>query len=338
MHSATLILEGVHTGPFSSLTIHAQDNLIFQGQAENYMEFNFPYPYTNRFILKIKKTGKTKEIVDKKFKQEIVVKSLKLNGCDMHADKFGNFFQFDNAYVNDQKNNTHKLYLNGEWSIDLPIIDYNVNRSALNEDNFRDTVAPCDIACFGCSFTYGANLKFDETWPHYLAERLQDKIVKNYGRGGNSIAEIMATALDYATHYKTKSIICVLPHPSRMQIIDPATNKPSTLYPGHSHGIESKFPDLCNDIVMYGESSLLLAGYIVKFKNIIDQINSTGSKIFVTCYDENFYSILENLSIDNMVLLPFYERDEKHPFSDDQGHPGKIHNRLFAENIVKYIF
>ena len=337
MHSAKLILEGVHNGPFSSLTIHAQDNLIFQGQAENYMELNFPYPDADRFIIKIKKTGKTKEIVDKKLRQEIIVTSLKLNGCDMHADKFGNFLQFDNAYVDDQKNNTNKLYLNGEWNINLPIFDYKLTHSALHESNLRDAVAHSDIACFGCSFTYGANLKTNETWPCYLSEELQGKIVKNYGRGGNSVQEIMSTALEYAKNYKATSIICLLPHPSRMQLIDPATNTPITLYPGRSPEIEKKFPDLCKDIVMYGETSLLLAGYIGKLKKIIDQIHAAGKKVFVSCYDSEFYEILKNLSLDNITLLPYYERDERYPFSDDHGHPGKIHNRLFAENIVKYV-
>jgi len=337
MHSAKLILEGVHTGPFSSLTIHAQDNLIFQGQAENYMEFNFPYPDADRFIIKIKKTGKTKEIVDKKLRQEIIVTSLKLNGCDMHADKFGNFLQFDNAYVDDQKNNTNKLYLNGEWNINLPIFDYKLNHSALHESNLRDAVGHSDIACFGCSFTYGANLKTNETWPCYLSAELEGKIVKNYGRGGNSVQEIMSTALEYAKNYNAMSIICLLPHPSRMQLIDPANNTPITLYPGRSPEIEKKFPDLCKDIVMYGETSLLLAGYIGKFKKIIDQINTAGKKVFVSCYDSEFYEILKNLSLDGITLLPYYERDERYTFSDDHGHPGKIHNRLFAENIVKYV-
>lgn len=337
MHSAKLILEGVHTGPFSYLTIQAPDNLIFHGQAENYMEFNFPYPDINRFIIKIKKTGKTKEIVDKNFTQEIVVASLRLNGCDMHADKFGNFFQFDNTYLEDQKTDTNKLYLNGEWTIDVPIFSYKLNHSALHESNLRDVVAHSNIACFGCSFTYGANLKMYETWPHYLSSMLPGKIIRNYGRGGNSVQEIMSTALEYAKNYDADSIICLLPHPSRMQVIDPDTNMPITLYPGRSPDIEGKFSDLCRDIVMYGETSLLLAGYIGKFKQIINEIRASGKKIFLSCYDDTFYEILKNLSLGNITLLPYYERDKKYTFSDDQGHPGKIHNRLFAENIVKYI-
>lgn len=336
MHSATLILKGVHTGSFSFLEIYAQDNLIFKGQAENYMQFDFPYPDADRFIIKIKKTGKTKEIVDKNLKQEIVITSLKLNGCDMHADKFGNFFQYDNSYLDNQNTNTNKLYLNGEWSIDLPIFVYDVNQSVLNISNLRDEVGHSNIACFGCSFTYGTNLKSNQTWPYYLSQKLIGKIIKNYGRGGNSIQEIMSTALDYAKNYNAETIICLLPHPSRMQLIDPDTNELITFYPSRSPEIEKKFPNLFKDIVMYGETSLILSGYVNKFKKIIDQINTTRKKVFISCYDDTFYKILKNLSIDNMNLLPYYERDKKYPFSDNMGHPGKIHNRLFAESIVKY--
>lgn len=337
MHSATLVLEGVHTGPFCSLSIHAHNNLIFQGQAENHMRFNFPYPDVDRFIIKIKKTGKAKEIVDKKFKQEIIVSALELNGCDMHADKFGNFFQFDNSYVADQKNYTNKLYLNGEWNIDLPIFDYSANQSALHELNLRDAVIPSDIACFGCSFTYGANLQPDETWPYFLNCELPGKVISNYGRGGNSVQEIMSTALEYARNNAAKSVICLLPHPSRMQVIDPASNTAVTLYPGHASPLHAQFTTLCNDVVMYGETSLLLAGYVISLKKIAHEITATGKKLFVSCYDEVFYKALKNLHIDDMILLPYYERDSEHPCSDDQGHPGAIHNRLFAENIVKYI-
>jgi hypothetical protein len=338
MHSAKLILEGVHTGPFSSLTIYAQDNLIFHGQAENYMEFNFPYPDINRFIIKIKKTGKTKEIVDKKFKQEIIVASLSLNGCDMHADKFGEFFQFDNTHVDDQKFNTDKLYLNGEWTIDVPIFDYKLNHSALHESNLRDVVAHSDIACFGCSFTYGANLQTNETWPYFLSQKLvKGRTVKNYGRSANSTQEIMATALDYAKNYKVDNIVCLLPHPCRMQLVDPDTKKLVTLLPSRASLIEKKFPQITKNIVLYGETSLLFAGYVKIFKDIINQINSYNKKIYISCWNLEFYQLLESLSIDNITLLPYYERDKKYPFADAWGHPGKIHNRLFAENIVKYI-
>jgi hypothetical protein len=338
MHSATLVLNGVHTGPFSFLKIYAQNNLIFEGQAENYMEFNFSYPDIDRFIIKIKKIGKTKDIVDQHLKQEIIVASVKLNGCDMHADKFGNFFQCNNAYLDSQNiANTNKLYLNGEWSVDLPIFGYQVNQSVLHLNNFRDTVEHSNVACFGCSFTYGANLKPQQTWPHYLSQKLVGRIIKNYGRGGNSIQEIMSTALDYAKNYDAESVICLLPHPSRMQLINPDNNELFTFYPGRSPKIDKKFPRLCKDIVMYGETSLLLSGYVNKFKNIIEQIKATGKKVFISCYDIELYEILKNLSLDSITLLPYYERDKNYPCSDDAGHPGEIHNRLFAENVVKYV-
>lgn len=268
----------------------------------------------------------------------MMVASVKLNSCDMHADKFGNFFQFDNVYLNSQNvANTNKLYLNGEWSIDLPIFDYHINQSVLNLNSFRDTVGHSNIACFGCSFTYGVNLKANQTWPHYLSQKLVEKTIKNYGRGGNSIQEIMATALDYAKNYDAESIICLLPHPSRIQLINPDNNELFTFYPGRSSAIDKKFPQLCKDIVMYGETSILLSGYVSKFKNTIEQINSAGKRIFVSCYDSEFYDILKNLSLDCFTLLPYYERDTKYPCSDNAGHPGKIHNRLFVENIVKYV-
>jgi hypothetical protein len=338
MNSSTLELDCIHNGIPPFLKIIANDKIIFEGLVSKYLKLDFDYPDIDRFVIKIKKTGKSKLLLDKLLKQEITIKSLKLNDCDVHPDKFGIFYQSNNAYLKDQTiNNTDKLFLNGLWAIDIPIFNFKTNESMLYLDNLRDSVTDSDIACFGCSFTYGALLKKYQTWPYFLSQNLSNKIVKNYGRAGNSIQEIMSTALDYAKNYNVDNIICLLPLPSRMQLIDPYTQEIVTLLPTMSTAIEKKFPDLIKNIVLYGESSLLFAGYVNYFKDTIFKINSFGTKIYISSYNFEFYNFLKSLHIDKITFLPFYEIDKKHPLAEDQAHPGEIHNRLFAESIVKYV-
>jgi len=337
MNLAELELDSFHDGMPPFLKIFADNKIIFEGLATDNLKIKFDYPFIDRFIVKIQKTGKIKKVVDNFFKQEIIVRSLKLNGCNVHPDKFGTFSQFGNPYCKDTDIQTDKLFLNGDWLIDIPIFDYSVNQSVLDKHVFRDKVEDSDIACFGCSFTYGANLEKHQTWPFFLSQILNNKLVKNYGKCGNSIQEIMSTALDYAKKYDAKSLICLLPHPCRMQIVDPDTNDVVTLLPGRSPSIERKFSQLSKKIALYGEVSLLFAGYVKYLKDIINKINSAGKKIYISCYDYDFYQTLKLLELDKIFLLPYYERDKNYPCTTDDGHPGEIHNRLFAENAVKYV-
>ena len=56
----------------------------------------------NELRVKIIKTGKTLDIIKKEEKQEVLVKSLKLDNYNLHPNKFGDFHIKDNPYIEDK--------------------------------------------------------------------------------------------------------------------------------------------------------------------------------------------------------------------------------------------
>ena len=86
------------------------------------------------------------------------------------------FEQKDNPYTDDSSIQTVELSLNGIWTIRLPIYSI-LGTATLIKNKFRNNIEDCDIACFGCSFTYGSYVDYNETWP-YLLEKELNKIQK----------------------------------------------------------------------------------------------------------------------------------------------------------------
>lgn len=72
---------------------------------------------------------------------------------------------------------------------------YNVI-STIGEDGFRTTPSAkkglSRINFFGCSFTYGYGLNDDETFPYYVAQKIENISVKNFGFTGYGVHQALA--------------------------------------------------------------------------------------------------------------------------------------------------
>jgi hypothetical protein len=313
------------------LVVKIDDETVFDDILENSKSLTAYHRLKEHYKIQIEKTGKTLDLVKKNSVQKVVVRDVLLNGLSQHPDKFGRFEQRDNPFVKDVTIQGNQLSLNGAWDLELPVFRQAFETPSLDGKYFRDTFQDTEIACFGCSFTYGSYLDYTESWPYYLSPTG----AKNYGISGSCIADIVSIAKYYIKNYRCDKMIMLLPHPCRLQVKD-EDGRSLILLPGRSPRVEKKFPKLSRDIVLYGEASVILSGYVNAMKDIFKEI-SQRTRLYVSVYDRDLYQNLIDIKDDTFELLPFYERSKEYKLASDGDHPGPDHNRIFAEAISKHI-
>ena len=295
---------------------------VFEGLLDRSKSIKHEIDLGDRLNITIHKTGKTKEVADRNEPQEVLVEEVLLNGLSQHPDKFGTFVQEDNPYVEDQTLQGNEMSLNGHWKLDVPVFRqiFMPELDRKQRDRFTDT----ETACFGCSFTYGTRLEYDQTWPFHLGTG-----AKNFGVGANSISAIVGTAHWYVRNFKCKNLVMLLPHICRLQFNHPKTGL-WTFIP-----FKNEYPEsagMVKDIVMFGEPSLLFSGHSNRMKELLVEINQK-TRLYITSYQKETYDILEKTMKDICKFLPFYDISADYEKASDHQHPGPKHNSIFADKI-----
>tara|TARA_Y100000310_G_scaffold163710_1_gene163516 strand:- start:722 stop:1705 length:984 start_codon:yes stop_codon:yes gene_type:complete len=303
--------------------IISENKTVFDSLVKENTNVEFTYSANKkRFKIQLIKTGNSLQ------KQKIIIEDILLNGCSLHPKFFGTFNSKSSTIQ------TTCLALNGDWNINVPLFNLN-GESAINRKSFRDKFEDSDIACFGCSFTYGYLLEPTETWPSHLSKLLGKKI-KNFGIKGSNNQEIIATALDYSSKYKVRDIIILLCHFCRLQLKD--KNEIYSWYPTHPNKkLEKQFYNIISQIVNYGESSVIFARQVLDLKENIKQIKENISgNVYISSYIPEQYDILKNVG-KFLNILPMYKLSQNYLLASDDHHPGPEHNRQFAKSVVQYI-
>jgi hypothetical protein len=294
---------------------------VFNGLLDRTKSIRHETDLKDRLNITIHKTGKTKDVVDRKEPQEVLVEEVLLNGLGQHPDKFGIFDQKANSYVKDQTIQGNLMALNGSWSLDVPVFrqEFVPEIDRTQRDQFTDT----DTACFGCSFTYGVSLEYHQTWPYHLGN------AKNYGVPGNSISAIVGTAYWYVQNFKCDRLVMLLPALFRFQLHDQKKGL-WTFIP--FMGLDAEAKETVKDIVMFGEPSLLFSGHVTRMKELLVKIKQK-TDLYVTSYQPDTYDMLDETMNGVCKILPFYEMSSEFELASDNLHPGTEHNRIFANQI-----
>jgi hypothetical protein len=305
----------------SHLEIECLGEVIHRGELTENSIIEHTTKSSDSFEIKITKTGKTKKIVDLKGTQEVVVESINLNGIPLKIKEFGSFALKDNPYVNDQTLQTNKLNLNGEWTLELPKVNLVGDITSSTMENTRDSFSDSEIACFGCSQTYGYFLKKDEAWPSQLA-RLTGRVVKNYGVVSSNINEITAMVEDYLKRFKTDVILLYLPHTYRRQ-----KRKGNQI-------LNINWDDESNrDLILHGEehSIAVLSGDL---KGWLENV-SRHTRIYFGTYQSSEYDLYYKTPL-KKYMFPFLQGDN-YPKASDNLHHGAEFNRDFAKMLVDFL-
>ena len=275
----------------------------------------------DQFDIKITKIGKTLELVKKNQEQIITIKNINLNGIDLKIQEFGEFRIRDNPYVDPETLQTDRLHLNGVWRLELP------KRSLVGTFNpgginLRDELGDCDIACFGCSNTWGSFLEYSESWPAQL-QQITGKSTKNYGIQGSNINQMIPFVDHYIKNYKTDTIILYLPHTFRRQ----------QNVNGKIQNIET-VDNENRELILHGEehSVAVLSGTLHNWlENCSKNIN-----IYLGTYQTDEYKLYEKTAL-KKFMVPFLEADDYSKASDNLHH-GAEFNRDFAKIIHNFLY
>ena len=275
----------------------------------------------DQFDIKITKIGKTLELVKKNQEQIITIKNINLNGIDLKIQEFGEFKIRDNPYIDDETLQTDRLHLNGVWRLELPKRSL-VGTFDPDRINLRDELGDCDIACFGCSNTWGSFLEYSESWPAQL-QQITGKSTKNYGIQGSNINQMIPFVDHYIKNYKTDTIILYLPHTFRRQ----------QNVNGKIQNIET-VDNENRELILHGEehSVAVLSGTLHNWlENCSKNIN-----IYLGTYQTDEYKLYEKTAL-KKFMVPFLEADDYSKASDNLHH-GAEFNRDFAKIIHNFLY
>lgn len=306
----------------SHLKVECLGEVIYEGDLTKNTVIEHETGRLDPFELKITKTGKTKHIVDIKGTQEVVVELVNLNGINLKIKEFGSFSLKDNPYVDEQILQTNKLNLNGVWTLELPRLNLvgDITKEAFGK--MRNPFSDSDVACFGCSQTYGAFLRDDQTWPSEL-ERLTGRLVKNYGVPASNINEITAMVDEYLGKFKTDIVLLYLPHTFRRQ--RKKGNETVNLY--------WVWDDYNRDLLLHGEehSIAVLAG---AFAEWLDNV-SRHTKIYFGTYQTDEYKLYQQTPL-KKFMFPFLEGAD-YPKASDNKHHGAEFNQDLAKILKDFL-
>jgi hypothetical protein len=305
----------------SHLKIECLGEVIYEGELTKNTIIEHEIGRLNPFELKITKTGKTKEIVDIKSTQEVVVELVNLNGINLKIQDFGSFSLGDNPYVAEETLQTNKLNFNGVWTLELPRLNLvgDITKEAFGK--MRNTFSDSDVACFGCSQTYGALIGHDQAWPGELS-RLTGKSVGNYGVNGSNINEITAMVDEYLKEFKTDIVLLYLPHTFRRQIKK-----------GNEAVNMRWWDDYDRDLLLHGEehSIAVLAGAFMEWLENI----SKHTKIYFGTYQTDEYRLYQQTPL-KKFMFPFLEGVD-YPKASDGVHHGPEFNQDLAKILKDFL-
>lgn len=321
MNKIKISLSTIYDVAPSHLKIECLGEVIYEGELTKNTIIEHEIGKLNPFELKIAKTGKTKEIVDVKGQQEVMVELINLNGIELKSKEFGSFSLKDNPYVAEETLQTNRLDLNGEWTLRLPILNLIGDVSTGAMESMRQEFSDCDIACFGCSQTYGALIGHDQAWPGELS-RLTGKSVGNYGVNGSNINEITAMVNEYLKEFKTDIVLLYLPHTFRRQIKKDNEIVNMTWR-----------DDYDRDLLLHGEehSIAVMAGAFMEWLENI----SKHTEIYFGTYQTDEYRLYQQTPL-KKFMFPFLEGVD-YPKASDGVHHGPEFNQDLAKILKDFL-
>lgn len=321
MNKIKISLSTIYDVVPSHLKIECLGEVIYEGELTKNTIIEHEIGRLNPFELKITKTGKTKEIVDVKGQQEVVVESITLNGIELKSKEFGSFSFKDNPYVAEETLQTNRLDLNGEWTLRLPILNLIGDVTTGAMESMRQKFSDCEIACFGCSQTYGALIGHDKAWPGELS-RLTGKSVGNYGVNGSNINEITAMVNEYLKEFEADIILLYLPHTFRRQIKK-----------GNEIVNMTWRDDYDRDLLLQGEehSIAVMAGAFMEWLENI----SKHTKIYFGTYQTDEYRLYQQTPL-KKFMFPFLEGVD-YPKASDGVHHGPEFNQDLAKILKDFL-
>lgn len=232
------------------------------------------------------------------------------------------------SFQHKRENNTNgeKLDPNDVWY-------YNINELGFRGDVYRENNLLC--AFYGCSFTFGQGVKYQDTWPYLIGEKYFPSKWVNFGLMGESLRHLSDLFIASSNVYNIKNAIILTPPFSRNKFLLERRVISKTQHVNIYPQIEVKEPGY-PFAARYYRMARDIDFFHLFMDNVIKiTLNSKLKNINLiwACFEKDTAEAFDALKI------PYYFWHED-LFADrgrEKSHPGPIANALFADRFSKYL-
>lgn len=299
--------------------------IIFNGKLTHAESFNQLIPKGHSLKLKIKRSGRNKEIITTDQKNGFTISDFSINGIEINPD-IGTFQCRDNDYLDQHYVHGKHFTLNGDYFLEIP---YYTLRGEItkNKDRFNTTDQHHKYCFFGASMTDYDFIKGKP--PIYNKKNYADLFIqklggKNLASSGQTNQEIFETVYTFLKTNKVEVCLVQLIGVTARQVKDADTKE---IYRWSAHMdnsldhtdefTQTKLKAIQQHFVYLTESPIL-ALQIPEYKDLIEYAENRGSKIFFTSYFLDEYKTLQKVIPNNMA--PYFHIDPNTKYCRDNGH------------------
>ena len=326
------------------ITILLNNDTKFTDYLNKKEKFTFLIDASTSIDLLIKRSGRTKKIINDDFGNGFKIQDLQINSVKVNPN-LGKYMCQKNDYVDDHIVYGDTFTLNGEYNLRIPF--YSMNGEIIkNKRRLSISRQYHKYAFFGASMT---DWDFERGHPPFKGQlNYADNFIAKLGginlaTSGQTNQEVFATVYQYLKNQnKSKIIFAQLISHAARQVKDKEGN---TIYRWSAH--ESKDLDCVDDFTkmrleslqksfVYLDTDPIIALQIPEYKKLIDHCTANHSKIFFISYFKDEFNALQQAIPNNMA--PYFNLDPNTEYCRNNGyHATPDEQNKYFENLVDFV-
>ena len=338
-----LQLTPVYTKQAPSITLNINGKTIFNEHLNDKIDFKHVVQSDHSLRLKIKRSGRTKSIIDSDPGNGFIISKLDINGVKINPD-VGSYQCTNNDYLETHTIHGKHFTLNGEYFLEIP---YYTLRGQItkNKDRVDITGQHHKYCFFGASMT---TWDFTQGTPSiYNKENYADLFMQQMGginlaSSGQTNQEIFETVYKYLKNNKVDVCLVQLIGTVGRQVKNANTKEIYRWSPHTNKNLDhvdeftkSKLKSI-QEYFVYLDIAPILALQIPEYQKLIAYAEDRGSKIFFISYFRDEYDIMKQVIPNNMA--PYFDLDPNTKYCKDNGyHATPEEQENYSQSLVDFI-
>jgi hypothetical protein len=338
-----LQLTPVYTKQAPSITLNINGKTIFNKHLNDKIDFKHVVQSDHSLRLKIKRSGRTKSIIDSDPGNGFIISKLDINGVKINPD-VGSYQCTNNDYLETHTIHGKHFTLNGEYFLEIP---YYTLRGQItkNKDRVDITGQHHKYCFFGASMT---TWDFTQGTPSiYNKENYADLFMQQMGginlaSSGQTNQEIFETVYKYLKNNKVDVCLVQLIGTVGRQVKNANTKEIYRWSPHTNKNLDhvdeftkSKLKNI-QEYFVYLDTTPILALQMPEYQKLISYAVDRGSKIFFISYFRDEYDSMKQVIPNNMA--PYFDLDPNTKYCKDNGyHATPEEQENYFQSLVDFI-
>jgi hypothetical protein len=325
------------------ITVDINGHVIFDGDLIHAKSFDQSLMHGHSLQIKIKRSGRTKSIINSDPENGFIISNLAINGVNINPD-IGSYQCTNNDYIETHTVHGKHFTLNGKYCLEIP---YYTLRGQItkNKGRFDITGQHHKYCFFGASMT-----DYDFTQgipPIHNKKNYADLFIQHLGgvnlsSSGQTNQEVFETVYKYLENNKSDVVFAQLISIVGRQVKNQST-KEIRRYSPHTDGnldwvdefTKSNLKNI-QECFVYLDIAPILALQIPEYQKLIAYAEDRGSKIFFISYFRDEYDIMKQVIPNNMA--PYFDIDPNTKYCKDNGyHATPEEQENYSQSLVDFI-